>query len=217
MERPALGVLAIGWILLGPAPAWENGRPILTQGAASADITYVYDRIGRLVGVVDPASDTAVYHYDAVGNLTSISRQSSALVSLIDFNPAAGPPGTVVTILGSGFGSTPGENTVTFNGAVASISSASPTQLVATVPSGATTGSIEVTTPTGSAASGAPFTVTTSDGAPTITSFTPTVGTPGTPVLIMGTNFRGSASCGESKTVGRSNSVRVHSARGTSH
>jgi len=118
MERPALGVLAIGWILLGPAPAWENGRPILTQGAASADITYVYDRIGRLVGVVDPASDTAVYHYDAVGNLTSISRQSSALVSLIDFNPAAGPPGTVVTILGSGFGSTPGENTVTFNGAV---------------------------------------------------------------------------------------------------
>ena len=67
MERPALGVLAIGWILLGPAPAWENGRPILTQGAASADITYVYDRIGRLVGVVvDPASDTAVYWPPAV-------------------------------------------------------------------------------------------------------------------------------------------------------
>jgi YD repeat-containing protein len=85
MERFVLGALAIGWILLGPIPAWEDGRPILTKRVASADIRYVHDRIGRLIGVVDPAGDTAVYHYDAVGNLTSISRQSSALVSIIDF------------------------------------------------------------------------------------------------------------------------------------
>ena len=86
IERLALGVLAVGSILLG-----------LTNGIACADITYVYDRVGRLIGVVDPAGDTAVYHYDAVGNLTRISRQSSALVSIIDFNPGAGPTGTVVT------------------------------------------------------------------------------------------------------------------------
>ena len=29
-------------------------------GQARADITYIYDRLGRLVGVVDPAGDTAV-------------------------------------------------------------------------------------------------------------------------------------------------------------
>src|SRR5262249_9688880 len=52
MERLALGVLAIGWILLGPIPACEDG---FAKGAASADINYVYDRIGRLIGVVDPA------------------------------------------------------------------------------------------------------------------------------------------------------------------
>jgi YD repeat-containing protein len=189
MERPALGVLAIGWILFGPAPAWENGWPILTQGVASADITYVYDRIGRLIGVVDPASDTAVYHYDAVGNLTSISRQSSALVSLIDFNPASGPVGTTVTIFGTGFSPTPSENTVTFNGTAATVASASPTQLVASVPAGATTGSIGVTAPAGSASSSSPFTVTATSGAPTITSFTPTIATPGTAVSITGTNF----------------------------
>src|SRR5262249_44224083 len=103
MERFALGVLAIGWILLGPIPGCEDGRLILTKGAASADINYVYDRIGRLIGVVDPAGDAAVYNYDAVGNLTSISRQSSALVSLIDFNPAAGSAGTILTIFGTGF------------------------------------------------------------------------------------------------------------------
>jgi YD repeat-containing protein len=188
-ERLALGVLAISWILFGPIPACEDGLVILTKGAASADINYVYDRIGRLIGVVDPASDTAVYNYDAVGNLTSISRQSSALVSLIDFNPAAGSAGTVVTIFGTGFDPTPGANAVTFNGTAATISSASPTELVATVPPGATTGAIVVTASAGSAASSAPFTVTTSNGAPAITSFTPTIATPGTAVSIVGTNF----------------------------
>jgi IPT/TIG domain len=130
-----------------------------------------------------------VYYYDAVGNLTRISRQSSALLSIIDFNPAAGPAGTVVTILGTGFDPTPGANTVTFNGTIATISSASPTELVVTVPPGAATGVIAVTSPAGSATSSAPFTVTTSTGAPAITGFTPTIGTPGTPISITGSNF----------------------------
>jgi YD repeat-containing protein len=177
VERLALGVL-VGWILLG-----------LTNDTASADITYVYDRIGRLIGGVDPGGDAAVYHYDAVGNLTRISRQSSALVSIIDFNPASGPAGTVVTIFGTGFDATPGANAVTFNGTAAAISSASPTGLVATVPPGATTGAIAVTSPAGSATSSASFTVTTSNGTPAITGFAPTIGTPGTNVSITGNNF----------------------------
>ena len=178
MQRLALGVLTVGWILLG-----------LTNGVAGADITYIYDRIGRLIGVVDPAGDTAVYHYDSVGNLTRISRQSSAIVSIVDFNPAAGPAGTVVTIFGTGFDATPAANTVTFNGTAAAISSASPTELVATVPPGATTGAIAVTSPAGSATSNTPFTVMTSTGAPAITGFTPAIGTPGTPISITGNNF----------------------------
>ena len=46
-------------------------------GVARADITYIYDDLGRLIGVVDPAGDTAVYHDDAVANLLSISQQAS--------------------------------------------------------------------------------------------------------------------------------------------
>jgi YD repeat-containing protein len=76
-----------------------------------ADITCIYDRLGRLIGVVDPACDTAVYQYDAVGNLTGISRQSSALMSIIDVTPASGPVGTTVSIFGTGFSPTPSENT----------------------------------------------------------------------------------------------------------
>jgi YD repeat-containing protein len=181
-EHLAIGVLAVGSILLG-----------LANDIACADIRYVHDRIGRLIAVVDPAGDTAVYHYDAVGNLTRISRQSSSVVSIIDFNPAAGLTGTVVTIFGTGFDAAPGANTVTFNGTVATISSVSPTELVATVPAGATTGVIAVTSPAGSATSSTPFTVTTSPGAPVITGFTPGIGTPGTPISITGNNFDATA------------------------
>jgi len=39
-----------------------------------------------MIAVVDPAGDTAVYQYDAVGNLTGTSRQSSALVSIIELD-----------------------------------------------------------------------------------------------------------------------------------
>ena len=87
----------------------------LTAGTNNP-IKYVYDEVGRLVAVIDPSGDTARYAYDSVGNLLSITKQSSALVSVIDFTPKSGLAGTVVTIYGTGFSSTPGNNTVTFNG-----------------------------------------------------------------------------------------------------
>lgn len=185
----AIGVALVVWILLGPILTWDHEGLALSIDTAHADISYIYDRLGRLIGVVDPASDTAVYHYDVVGNLTSISRQSSALVSVIDFNPGSGPVGSTVTIYGTGFSATPSENTVTFNGTAASVTSASPTQLVVTVPAGATTGSIAVTAPAGSASSSTAFTVAATNGVPAITSFTPAIATPGTAVSITGTNF----------------------------
>jgi YD repeat-containing protein len=189
VQRRALGALATLSILLAPGLAWDRGQLLPTPTAAHAEISYIYDRIGRLIGVVDPAGDTAVYHYDAVGNLTSISRQSSALVSVIDFNPNSGLVGTTVRIFGTGFSPTPSENTVTFSGAAATVALAGPTELVVTVPAGATSGAIGVTAPAGAASSSASFEVMTSNGAPTISSFTPTIGTPGTVVAITGTNF----------------------------
>src|SRR5262249_28003653 len=137
--------------------------------------------------------DTATYNYDAVGNLTSITRQNSTALSVVEFSPNSGPIGTTVTIYGTGFSATANQNTVTFNGTVATVNSATATQLVATVPSGATTGLINVTTPGGSASSAAAFTVTGAAGTPTITNFTPTTGVAGASVTITGTNFQTSA------------------------
>jgi YD repeat-containing protein len=162
---------------------------LLPLGPISAgNIDYVYDELGRLIAVIDETGETAVYQYDAVGNVLSISRQSSAIVSIITFTPSSGPVGTTVTISGTGFTSTLGQNTVTFNGLAAVLTAASFTQLIAQVPSGATTGPISVTTPTGSATSGTPFTIATSS-ALTITGFSPNVGTLGTSVTIYGTGF----------------------------
>jgi YD repeat-containing protein len=161
--------------------------------SAQPAVQYVYDALGRLIAVVDATGDTATYTYDAVGNVLAISRHGSSTVSIITFGPGSGPVGTTVTIQGTGYSVTPAQDTVTFNGTAATVTSATTTQLVVTVPSGATTGTIGVTSPGGSATSGSAFTVGTGTGTPTITSFTPTIGTTNTSVTVSGTNFQTTA------------------------
>jgi YD repeat-containing protein len=158
-------------------------------GSARADVTYVYDALGRLVGVIDPSSDTAVYSYDAVGNLLGIARYASSTVSIIDFQPTAGPVGTIVTIQGTGFSATPGSNAVTFNGVAATVTSSTATSIVVPVPASATTGTIGLTVSGASATSASAFTVTATGATPTITSFSPTIGVPAATVTITGTGF----------------------------
>ena len=42
------------------------------------DISYIYDELVGLDGVVDLAGETGIYTYDAVGNLLSIEQRSSS-------------------------------------------------------------------------------------------------------------------------------------------
>ena len=69
--------------------------------------------------------------------------------------PASGTVGTAIVITGNNFG---GATAVTFNGASASFTVNSPTQITAVVPAGATVGPIAVTTPAGTATSATNFT-----------------------------------------------------------
>src|ERR1043165_7847030 len=155
-------------------------------GVAANGITYIYDELGQLVAVVSP-SEAATYSYDEVGNLLSITRRNAALVSVIEFTPNGGGVGTEVTTFGTAFSSTPANNTVKFNGVTATVTSSTPTQIVTTVPAGATTGPISVTTSAGTGVSSTHFVV--GNLKPTITGFTPTSGEVGTSVVINGTNF----------------------------
>ena len=118
----------------------------------------------------------------------SITRFAASTVSIITFSPGSGPVGATVTISGTGFSTTPGLNTITFNGTATTVVSSTATRLVTTVPPGATTGAIAVTSPSGSATSASSFTVTTS-GPPTISSLSPAVGAPGDSTTITGTNY----------------------------
>ncbi|MBI2526319.1 MAG: DUF2341 domain-containing protein [Candidatus Rokubacteria bacterium] len=176
-----------GVVVTGGATATVNLS--LTAGPLPGSIAYLYDRSGRLVGVVDPAGETAVYSYDPVGNLLSIARRSSSVVSIIDFSPGSGAIGATVRIYGTGFSATASQNTVSFNGVTAALTSSTATEIVTAVPSGATSGPIAVTAPSGSATSSASFIVGGAGGAPTISGFSPGIATAGTPLTINGTNF----------------------------
>lgn len=65
--------------------------------------------------------------------------------SITGFSPSSGFAGTIVTITGENLGSTTTSNVVKFGDIIATISSASTTKLVVTVPEGATTAKISVT------------------------------------------------------------------------
>ncbi|RYC51902.1 IPT/TIG domain-containing protein [Flagellimonas olearia] len=106
------------------------------------------------------------------------------------FTPQEGTPGAIVVIIGTNFSTVKTENTVKFNGTEATVSIADATLLTVVVPNGATSGKITVTVDGQTAQSSTDFTVTEpSANAPTIDSFSPQEGTPGTIVEILGTNF----------------------------
>jgi YD repeat-containing protein len=150
-----LGVLALViWPIVSLARA-AAGQP--------AAIHYVYDDLNRLVAVVDQQGNVATYTYDAVGNILRIDRVDSAgipgAVGITLVSPNSGKVGMSVQIFGRGFSATPAQNSVTFNGTPAAVTESAPNRLVTSVPAGATTGPIALTTPLGSATAPTPFTV----------------------------------------------------------
>ena len=87
------------------------------------------------------------------------SPSAIAAPAVSGLNPSSGPVGTVVTISGTNFSATAANNTVKFNGTPATVTAATATSITVTVPSGATTGTISVTTAGGTATSATSFTV----------------------------------------------------------
>lgn len=143
--------------------------------AQPSAIQYAYDELGRLQAVVDQQGNAAIYSYDAVGNMLSIQRVDAATlpgVAITALVPDKGKTGTVVSILGKGFGDA-GQNAVAFNGVAASVTQAFGNRIITSVPVGATTGPITVATPLGSAFSPRPFRIV---GALTVTPATATLG-----------------------------------------
>jgi hypothetical protein len=136
---------------------------IVPNGAASGPIT--------VVGLAGNA--VSVDSFTVIGAPT-ITR----------FTPSSGAAGTTVTLTGTDF---TGATAVTIGAVpVESFAVVDSTTITAVVPSNGISGTIKVTTPGGSATTPTSFSIP-----PTITSFSPEQGGPGTTITITGSNFTG--------------------------
>jgi subtilisin-like proprotein convertase family protein len=138
-----------------------------------------------------PNGTWQLYVYDhASGDFGSMGGWSLDITTngptVSSFAPANGPAGTQVVVTGTNFTGVTG---VTFGGIAASLFTVnSATQITATVPTGAKTGPISVTTTNGSGDSLTNYQVSPP---PSVTSFSPGTGKVGTTVVITGANFTG--------------------------
>ncbi|MEA2559582.1 MAG: hypothetical protein QOH06_1086 [Acidobacteriota bacterium] len=124
------------------------------------------------------AASAAVFSVQAASPLPSISF----------FNPISGQAGAQITITGTNFANV---QSVRFNGVSAGFFVNSASSIMATVPAGAASGPITVTTAAGTASSTQGFVVIAPSQLPSITAFSPGSGPAGTTVTIDGNNFLG--------------------------
>jgi hypothetical protein len=110
------------------------------------------------------------------------SWKNTSLPAFVSLLPYSGKVGKTVEFLGQGF---KGTTSVSFGVTAAKFQIVSDTYLTATVPDGATTGSVTVKTSAGTLASNKVFRVT-----PQILSFNPTSGAVGTNVTITGVSLK---------------------------
>jgi RHS repeat-associated protein len=138
---------------------------------------------GTIVTTVPTGATTGNVVVYASG-VNSNGSSFTVLPNITSLSPTTGAVGASVTITGTSFGTTQG--TVKFNTTTATmITSWTATSIVATIPTGATTGNVVVTAG-GVNSNGVSFTVVP---APSITSLSPTTGAVGALVTITGTNF----------------------------
>jgi uncharacterized repeat protein (TIGR03803 family) len=116
-----------------------------------------------------------------LGGCGTIFRINVGLRPFVETLPSSGRVGDKVKILGTNL---TGTTRVSFNGALAAFTVVSSSEITTTVPAGAKTGKIEVTTPGGMRESVVIFSVT-----PQITNFSPTRGPDGTVVTITGVSL----------------------------
>jgi uncharacterized repeat protein (TIGR03803 family) len=167
-----------------------NDGTIFRIGANPSSPTYLHDfdnTTGRL------PQDTLLQHTngilygdtlnggDPVSGCGVFYSWNAGLKPFVSLVFTSGRVGKTIQILGQGFTGTTG---VAFNGFVATFTVVSDTFLTAVVPTGATTGSVAVTTPGGKLTSNKTFRVT-----PQILSFSPPSGPVGTPVTITGVSL----------------------------
>ena len=131
-----------------------TGTTSVKLGGTTANFNVVSDTY--LTATVPAGSSGVVTVATPAGTLTS-SRKFFVTPLITSFTPTSGPVGTHVVISGKGLIQA---TKVAFGSKIATFTVNSDTQVTATVPTGAVTNKISITTPGGKASSTAKFTVT---------------------------------------------------------
>jgi hypothetical protein len=133
-----------------------NGATKVQFNGTSATFTIVSDTY--LTAKVPAGATTGPLTVTTAGGTVASSTKFRVIPKVLSFSPTSGPVGTQVVIKGNSF---TGATKVTFGGVKAtSVVVDSDTQITATVPRGAKTGKIGVTTVGGTGTSSGVFTVT---------------------------------------------------------
>jgi uncharacterized repeat protein (TIGR03803 family) len=133
-----------------------TGATSVMFGSGSATFTVVSDTY--MTALVPASGSTGTVTVTTPSGTLKSAQLFKVIPVISSFTPASGPVGTKVTITGTGL---TGATAVSFGGVKAiAFTVNSGTQITATVPAGAKTGKIKVTTPGGTATSTATFTVT---------------------------------------------------------
>lgn len=135
-----------------------NGSPSSYQVISDTAITALVPT-GASSGPVSVQTNWGSASSPVSFNVTTTKTSDPTAPTISSFSPTSGSVGTSVTISGSGFS---GATRVAFNGVNATFAVSSASQISTSVPTGATTGAISVTTPNGTATSSGTFNVSTS-------------------------------------------------------
>ena len=137
----------VNWLFFTLLLLFSVGWP---QSPSADQAQYVYDELGRLLGVEDGQGNVATYEYDRVGNLLSISRDSVTTPVIATSVPATMPLGTTTTLALTGTGLWPATVTVSNGDILAVVDSGTLTSLsvLLTIPTLTTLGATTVTVTT---------------------------------------------------------------------
>ncbi|HJL01246.1 MAG TPA: IPT/TIG domain-containing protein [Polyangiaceae bacterium LLY-WYZ-15_(1-7)] len=156
-----------------------GGRPVVVRSGTPTSL--------RVIVPTNASSGPFTVRVQGAGETQSPPFEVSVGTSITAVEPAAAPPGTEVTLRGTGFSGNPRFNRVHLAGRRVRVRSASPTELVVAIPRrGARSGSFTVDVRGAGRATSAPFTVLEPLQ---VRGFEPTSGPPGTLLTIHGSGF----------------------------
>lgn len=170
-----------GTLVTVTGSGFTGATAVKFNGVAGTGLTVVSDT--SVKATVPAGATTGPISVTTPGGTGTSSTSFKVLPKITGFTPTNGPEATLVTVTGTGLTN---PTAVKLNGSPAEFTRGSNTSLTFTVPAGATSGPITVTTAGGTASSPTSFTVTAPR--PTLT-LNRRVGPPTTKVTVTGSHF----------------------------